>query len=159
MLNHSIENATEGVEVALITDGAYSSKTKVGGWGCILVHGERRLDLSGWEADSSNNRMELRAVIEGLKALRHPTSVRIICDSKYVIDGSMIWIHAWLKGGWINSVGQPVKNQELWEELIALLDLHQVEWQHIKGHNGHKLNSLADKLAVAARVEGAACEK
>lgn len=141
--------------MTLVVDGAYSAKYDVGGWAAILIKGERELEIFGYETPSSNNRMEIMAVIEGLKELKRSTTVHIISDSEYVIKGSKEWHVNWIKRGWLNTSNEPVKNRELWEELLALLALHTVTWEHTRGHIGHELNERADKLAVLAREIGA----
>lgn len=141
--------------VTLVVDGAYSAKYDIGGWAAILIKGERELEIFGYEQGSSNNRMEMMAVIEGLKELKRPATVHIISDSEYVIKGSKEWHIGWIKRKWLNTANEPVKNRALWEELLALLALHNVTWEHTRGHIGHELNERADRLAVLAREIGA----
>lgn len=150
--------------IKLVADGAYSAKDDVGGWAFILVDEvkDRKLIETGWESPSTNNRMELIAVIKGFEDL-HPSAtfpgVEVISDSEYVIKGITKWIHGWKKGGWINSSREPVKNRELWEELDAITAPYMaadlIKWTHTRGHIGHEWNEQADKLAVEARLKGA----
>jgi ribonuclease HI len=141
--------------VELYTDGACSPNPGLGGWGAILIspaHDGFTRELSGSEPESTNNRMEMRAALEGLKALKRPCRVVLTTDSKYLMNGfSKGWVAAWKSRGWKTSAKQPVKNQDLWEGLDALCAMHEVEWKWVKGHEGHEMNERADVLAVAAR--------
>lgn len=137
--------------VYLFTDGACSGNPGPGGWGAILRFGEIEKELSGGERETTNNRMELTAVIEGLSALREPCRVLLRTDSKYVSDGlSLGWAEGWKKRGWKKSDGKPALNPDLWEKLLDLYNTHEVEIEWIKGHNGHAENERCDQLAVAA---------
>lgn len=145
------------MHVELWTDGACSGNPGPGGWAAILVarrsDGEsaRRLELSGGEPDTTNNRMELRAVIEGLRALQRRTSVNVHIDSSYVMDAiTKRWFEGWIARGWRTTAKQPVKNRELWEALLELLEGHSVTWTKVRGHAGVELNERCDELAVAA---------
>lgn len=139
--------------VELHTDGACSGNPGPGGWAYVLKHGatgKERVD-SGAEPDTTNNRMELRAVIEGLKVLTRPSMVDLYSDSKYVLDGLKTWIHNWKKKGWKTADKKPVKNQELWMQLDDLSSRHEIRFHWIKGHNEHPENERCDRLAVEAR--------
>jgi ribonuclease HI len=140
-------------EVELFTDGACSGNPGPGGWGAILrtdsrerEHSRER-ELSGGEAATTNNRMELMAVISGLEALKRPCTVRLYTDSRYVMDGATKWIHGWKKNGWRTADKKPVKNAELWQRLDAAGAPHRIHWSWVKGHSGHAENDRADALA------------
>lgn len=138
--------------VLLFTDGACSGNPGPGGWAYVLKHpatGKARED-SGAEPQTTNNRMELRAVIEGLSALHKPTLVELTSDSKYVLDGLKTWLDGWIKRGWRTAAKEPVKNQDLWEELDLLRKRHTIRFHWIKGHAGHAENERCDELAVEA---------
>ncbi|MBI3140914.1 MAG: ribonuclease HI [Rhodocyclales bacterium] len=137
--------ATEVVEI--FTDGACSGNPGPGGWGAILRMGAREKELFGGEAATTNNRMELTAVIRALEALKRPVHARVYTDSQYVQKGISEWIHAWKKRGWRTADKQPVKNAELWRELDELAARHEIEWRWVKGHAGHAENERADVLA------------
>lgn len=139
--------------VELHTDGACSGNPGPGGWAYILVHpvsGKRR-EMSGAEHDTTNNRMELRAVIEGLTSLSRPSSVDLFSDSQYVLNGLREWMESWKKRGWRTADKKPVKNRELWESLDELKKKHLIRFHWIKGHNEHPENERCDMLAVEAR--------
>jgi ribonuclease HI len=133
--------------VDLFTDGACSGNPGPGGWAAILRIGERERELSGGEAQTTNNRMELMGVISGLEALKRPCTVTIHTDSKYVLDGASKWIHGWKKNGWRTADKKPVKNVELWQRLDAAQKAHKLRWIWVKGHSGHVENERADELA------------
>ncbi len=138
-------------DVNLYTDGACSGNPGPGGWGAVLECDGRELELSGGEACTTNNRMELTAVIKGLEALKVPCSVTVCSDSKYVVDSVQKgWLFGWSKKNWINSQKKPVPNRELWERLLSLLGTHKVSFVWVRGHNGHPYNERCDRLAVAA---------
>ncbi len=142
-------------EVYLYTDGACSGNPGPGGWAFILHHvpTEKRVEESGAERYTTNNKMELTAVIEGLKRLKRPTRVEVVTDSSYVQKGAALWIHSWKARGWKRKTSggyEPVKNVELWQELDELLEKHRVSFQLIAGHAGHPENERCDELAVAA---------
>jgi ribonuclease HI len=120
--------------------------------------GEHEKELSGGEADTTNNRMEMQAVLEGLEALKEPCQVALYSDSKYVIDGITKWIHGWKKRGWVNAAKKPVANAELWQALEAATKRHRIDWQWVKGHAGHPENERADQLASDAAERIAAGE-
>ncbi|MEP0191639.1 MAG: ribonuclease HI [Erythrobacter sp.] len=137
-------------QVEIFTDGACKGNPGPGGWGVLLRMGAHEKELSGGEADTTNNRMELTAAIEGLKALIEPCSVNLYSDSKYVLDGMTKWVEGWQRRGWINASKKPVRNADLWHELIDISAQHQVEWHWVKGHSGHPENERADRLASDA---------
>ena len=135
--------------VEIFTDGACSGNPGPGGWGVILRYGEREKELSGGEKDTTNNRMELTAVIMGLSALKEPCAVRLVTDSKYVADGiGKGWAQSWKENGWRKADKKPALNSDLWEKLLSLLDYHNVTVEWVKGHNEHPENERCDKLAV-----------
>ncbi|SIS77687.1 ribonuclease HI [Insolitispirillum peregrinum] len=133
--------------VELYTDGACSGNPGPGGWGVVLRWRGHEKDLFGGEPDTTNNRMELRAVIGGLLALNRACVVHIYTDSQYVKNGMTAWIFGWKKNGWKTADKKPVKNADLWQELDALCRNHTVEWHWVKGHAGHPENERADALA------------
>jgi ribonuclease HI len=136
--------------VEIFTDGACKGNPGPGGWGVLLRMGRHEKELSGGEPATTNNRMEMTAVIRALDALIEPCEVTIHSDSRYVIDGMTQWIHGWQKKGWVNSSKKPVRNADLWHELIEAARRHKVTWQWVKGHDGHVENERADRLASAA---------
>jgi ribonuclease HI len=143
--------------VELWTDGACSGNPGPGGWAAILRKGDRVKEIAGGEPLTTNNRMELRSVIEGLRALnKAPVDVVIHLDSAYVENAfTKDWISNWVKNGWRTSNKQPVKNQDLWEDLMVEVKKHNVRWQLVKGHDGVEWNERADELAVAERDHAA----
>jgi ribonuclease HI len=143
---------TEMTSVELATDGACKGNPGPGGWGAIIRSGTRERELSGGEALTTNNRMEMTAVIEGLKALKRPCRVTLSTDSRYVMDGLTKWIKGWQRNGWKTADRKPVKNADLWQALIAAAEPHQIKWVWVKGHAGHPDNERADKLASDAAV-------
>ena len=134
-------------KVIVHTDGACSGNPGPGGWGAILDYNGTRKELSGGEADTTNNRMELMGAIAALEALKRPCLVEMHVDSNYVKDGITKWIHGWKKNGWKTADKKPVKNAELWQRLDAALKQHQISWHWVKGHAGHDENERADELA------------
>jgi ribonuclease HI len=138
---------TDRPNVTIYTDGACSGNPGPGGWGAILTSGPHRKELSGGEAATTNNRMELLAAITALEALKRPSRVDLHTDSEYVKNGISAWIHGWKRKGWRTSTGQPVKNVELWQRLDAARARHEVHWHWVKGHAGHPENERADELA------------
>lgn len=136
--------------VYVYTDGACSGNPGPGGWGAILRYGGAEKELSGGERETTNNRMELTAVIAALSALREPCAVELYSDSKYVVDAiDRGWVYGWKKKGWIKSDKKPALNVDLWEQLLPLLAWHEVRLHWIKGHNEHPENERCDRLAVA----------
>ena len=135
--------------VVIHTDGACSGNPGPGGWGVVIRAGAREKELSGGEPLTTNNRMELTAAIEGLKALKRPCRVQLWTDSNYVRDGITRWIHGWRKNGWKTADKKPVKNAELWQALLEACAPHRIEWHWVKGHSGHPENDRADALACA----------
>lgn len=133
--------------VQIFTDGACKGNPGPGGWGALLRFGDKERRLCGGEAQTTNNRMELMAVIEALKALKRPCQVEITTDSQYVRQGITTWIHGWKRNGWRTANKQPVKNQDLWQTLDSLIQGQEVRWYWVKGHSGHPENELADQLA------------
>lgn len=131
----------------MYTDGACRGNPGPGGWGVLMLHGERRKTLHGGEAQTTNNRMELSAVIEGLNALKRPCAVELYTDSTYVMKGLNEWMPAWKARGWKTASRKPVKNQDLWQALDAACQRHQINWHWVKGHAGDPGNEEADRLA------------
>ena len=138
--------------VEIATDGACKGNPGRGGWGVLLRMGDVEKELSGGEAHTTNNRMELMAAIQGLNALKRPCRVTLSTDSRYMMDGLTKWIHGWMKNGWRTADKKPVKNADLWQELLAAAKPHRVEWKWVKGHAGHPDNERADKLASDAAI-------
>ncbi len=136
--------------IDIFTDGACSGNPGPGGWAAILRTGAREKELCGGEDATTNNRMELTAVIRGLEALKQPSAVTIHTDSRYVMDGTTQWMKRWKKNGWKTADKKPVKNEELWRALDALCERHIVHWRWVRGHSGHRENERADTLARAA---------
>lgn len=134
-------------EVTLYTDGACKGNPGIGGWGAWLTFGPHEKRLCGGEHDTTNNRMELMGAIEGLKALREPCKVSLYTDSSYVQKGITEWLAGWKRKGWKTASKQPVKNQDLWQQLDEMCQKHQVEWHWVKGHAGIEGNEIADELA------------
>ena len=136
--------------VTLYTDGACSGNPGPGGWGAILEYKGAEKELSGGEANTTNNRMELTAVIRGLEALKEPCAVELYSDSKYVIDGlSKGWAVSWQKNGWKKADKKPALNPDLWEQLLALVQMHELRYHWVKGHADNPKNNRCDQLAVA----------
>ncbi|MEJ6526672.1 MAG: ribonuclease HI [OM182 bacterium] len=133
--------------VELFTDGACKGNPGVGGWGALMRFGETEKRLFGAEADTTNNRMELMAVICSLEALTEPCSVSITTDSKYVLQGMTEWLANWKRRNWQTAAKKPVLNVDLWKRLDAAAGGHQIEWHWVKGHSGHRENEIADELA------------
>ena len=138
---------TENKTVTLYTDGACKGNPGKGGWGVLMRYGSHEKELFGGEAHTTNNRMELTAIIQGLAALKRPCAVVIYTDSQYVKNGMEQWIHGWKKNGWKTAAKQPVKNEDLWRQLDQLAAQHQIQWQWVRGHTGHAENERADALA------------
>ncbi|MDP2870915.1 ribonuclease HI [Methyloversatilis sp.] len=143
-------------DVIIYTDGACSGNPGPGGWGALLKSGAVERELSGGERATTNNRMELMAVIEALNALKKPVRAVVYTDSQYVQKGISEWIHGWKRKGWRTAGGDPVKNVDLWQALDAAARVHEVEWKWVKGHAGHPENERVDRLARdAIPVRGA----
>ena len=136
--------------VEIYTDGACRGNPGPGGWGALLSFGEREKELAGAEAHTTNNRMELTAVIRALEALKRPVEARVFTDSEYVRRGITEWVVSWKARGWKTADRKPVKNQDLWEELDRLAALHKIEWRWVKGHSGVPGNERVDRLANEA---------
>jgi len=135
--------------VEIFTDGACRGNPGPGGWAALLRTGDKELEISGGEKLTTNNRMELLAAIEALKALKRPCAVELHTDSNYVRDGITRWIHGWQRNGWRTASRKPVKNADLWGALVEAAERHQVRWHWVRGHSGHPENERADALACA----------
>lgn len=140
-------------EVELFTDGGCRGNPGPGGWGALLRFGEVEKELKGAEFDTTNNRMELTAAIEGLKALKRPCKVKLTTDSQYVKNGITQWMANWKKNNWKTAAKKPVKNKDLWQALDEALQPHDVSWAWVKGHSGHDENERVDELANQAMDE------
>ena len=140
----------ELAEVEIFTDGACRGNPGPGGWAALIRSGAREKEISGGEAATTNNRMELMAAIMALEALKRPCRVQLHTDSNYVRDGITKWIHGWLRNGWRTADKKPVKNAELWLRLLEATRRHRIEWHWVKGHSGHPENDRVDALACAA---------
>jgi ribonuclease HI len=140
-------------KVQLITDGACVGNPGPGGWAAILRYNEHRKELWGSEPQTTNNRMELRAAIEGLRALKEDCAVEIVTDSEYLKNGITTWIHGWKRKGWMTAAKKPVVNQDLWKALDSEVARHQTDWVWTKGHANHDDNNRADELATQAARE------
>lgn len=137
-------------KVQIYTDGACLGNPGPGGWGVLLIKGSNQKELSGAEANTTNNRMELMAAIKGLQALTKPSDVILTTDSQYVRLGMTTWLANWQKRGWRKADNKPVKNADLWQELVAAAEKHKVEWRWVKGHSGVHENEVVDTLANQA---------
>ncbi|MGK2952308.1 MAG: ribonuclease HI [Thiobacillus sp.] len=133
--------------IYIYSDGACKGNPGAGGWGALLVTGGHRKEICGGEADTTNNRMEMTAVIRALESLKRPSTVEVHTDSQYVQKGISEWMAGWKRRNWRTADGKPVKNQDLWLQLDALSQLHTIEWKWVRGHNGHPENERADELA------------
>lgn len=133
--------------VEIFCDGACKGNPGPGGWGALLRFGAHEKEMRGGEALTTNNRMELMAVIQALEALKRPVPVRVVTDSQYLRQGVTQWMPRWKRNGWLTAARQPVKNQDLWERLDRALGEHEIEWRWVKGHAGHPENERADALA------------
>lgn len=141
---------TEAPLVEIATDGACKGNPGPGGWGAIIRYGTREKELSGGEPDTTNNRMELTAAVAALNALKKPCRVRLSTDSRYVMDGLTKWLRNWQRNGWRTADKKPVKNADLWQQLVDAAAPHRIEWIWVKGHAGHPDNERADRLASDA---------
>ncbi|MGV7031745.1 ribonuclease HI [Methylobacterium symbioticum] len=144
------EESAAPASVRIYTDGACSGNPGPGGWGAILLYGDTERELSGGEAFTTNNRMELLAAIEALEALKRPCRVDLFTDSQYLRQGVTAWIHNWKARGWLTADRKPVKNEDLWRRIDAARQRHAVTWHWVKGHASDPLNNRVDALAVAA---------
>ncbi len=133
--------------IEIFADGACKGNPGPGGWGVILRAGQHEKEMFGGEPETTNNRMELTAVIRGLEALKRPCRIALYTDSQYVVKGMTEWLSGWKKKGWKNSAKEPVKNVDLWQQLEQLALQHEIEWNWVKGHAGHPENERADELA------------
>ncbi len=141
--------------MTIYTDGACSGNPGPGGWGAILMTGEHRRELSGFEPQTTNNRMEIMAAIEALRALKYPCRVRLYSDSAYLVNAfKQNWLTNWQRNGWRNAKKDPVENQDLWRELLNVAAAHEVEWIKVKGHADNPHNNRCDELARAAIAAG-----
>lgn len=138
------------MSIKIYTDGACSGNPGPGGWGALLLWNGHEKELSGGEDETTNNRMEMMAVIKGLEALKKPSTVKLYTDSKYVQQGVNEWLEGWKARNWKSASKKPVKNQDLWQQIDSLISTHNVEFIWVKGHAGHEFNERVDKLAVAA---------
>lgn len=134
-------------QVEIFTDGACKGNPGPGGWGALLRMGRHEKELRGREGDTTNNRMEMTAVIRALEALKEPCEIALYSDSKYVIDGITKWVHGWKKRGWVNAAKKPVANADLWHDLIEQAARHTISWNWVRGHNGHEENERVDQIA------------
>ncbi|MEO6339260.1 MAG: ribonuclease HI [Caulobacteraceae bacterium] len=139
--------------VVIYTDGACSGNPGPGGWGAVLIFGEKERDICGGEPATTNNRMELMAAIQALEALKRPCRVELHTDSQYVRTGITEWLAGWKARGWRTAAKAPVKNEDLWRRLDEARARHEVQWRWVKGHNGHPLNERADALARQGLTE------
>ena len=142
-------------KVEIFSDGACKGNPGPGGWGALLRMGKHEKELGGSAPDTTNNRMEMTAVIRGLNALIEPCEVTVYTDSRYVIDGITKWVAGWKRNGWVNASKQPVRNADLWHDLIEAAQPHRITWQWVRGHNGHTENERVDKLASDAALAAA----
>jgi ribonuclease HI len=140
-------------QVEIYTDGACSGNPGAGGWGAVMRCAGKEREISGGEAHTTNNRMEMMAAIEALNALKEPCKVAIYTDSQYVKNGITEWVKNWQRNGWKNAQKEPVKNADLWQTLLAAVTPHDVSWHWVRGHNGHPENERADTLARLAVVK------
>lgn len=140
----------ENDSVTIFTDGACSGNPGPGGYGAILKYGEKTKEISGCERSTTNNRMEMTAVIAALEQLKKPCRVRVVTDSNYVVKGMTEWMPGWIRRNWVNSQKKPVLNRDLWEKLLKLSRIHRIEWSWVKGHRGHPENERCDQLAREA---------
>jgi ribonuclease HI len=137
-------------QIEIFTDGACKGNPGPGGWGAVIRYGAHEKDISGGDPDTTNNRMELSAAIHALNTLIEPCKVALYTDSKYVCEGITKWVAGWQRNGWKNASKQPVRNADLWHDLIEAAARHEIEWFWVKGHSGHEGNDRADKLASDA---------
>lgn len=136
--------------IKLITDGACIGNPGPGGWACVIRYQDNKRELSGSEAETTNNRMELTAAVEGLRTLKEPCEVEVTTDSKYMMNGITKWIENWKRNGWRTAAKKPVLNQDLWQQLDELASRHQMSWKWTRGHANHQDNNRCDELATLA---------
>ncbi len=153
------ETSANRPHIVVYTDGACSGNPGPGGWGAILMSGSHRKEIKGGEEHTTNNRMELMAVISALESMKYNSDVELWTDSQYVKNGITAWIHSWKRNGWKTADKKPVKNAELWQQLDAARASHKIEWKWVKGHAGHPENERADELARAAITEMRAAKR
>lgn len=139
--------------VEIFTDGACSGNPGPGGYGSLLRYGNVMKEISGCEPQTTNNRMEMMAVIEALRSLKKPCRIILTTDSQYVMKGMTLWIHGWIKKNWLNSQKKPVLNKDLWQEMLQLSGPHEIQWKWVKGHHGHPENERCDQLAREALIK------
>ncbi|AEY66266.1 ribonuclease HI [Clostridium sp. BNL1100] len=136
-------------QVEIYTDGACSGNPGAGGWGAVLMYGEHKVEISGFEKSTTNNKMELTAAYEALKRLKEPCKVNLYSDSAYLVNAFLQgWLDKWIKNGWKRNKNEEVKNIELWKELVRLADIHEIKWIKVKGHADNVYNNRCDKLAT-----------
>jgi ribonuclease HI len=133
--------------VEIFTDGACSGNPGPGGYGALLKYGGKVREVTGCELETTNNRMEMKAVIEALRLLKRPCTIEVVTDSNYVVKGMTEWLSGWVERNWLNSKKKPVLNKDLWKELVKLSQPHRITWKWIRGHNGHPENERCDQLA------------
>ena len=144
---------TDMPDVTIYTDGGASPNPGPGGWGAVLIFGAHEKELSGGELDTTNNRMELTAAIEALRALKKPCRVTLFTDSVYLKSGITSWLANWVRSGWRTSNRKPVKNRDLWQALDEAAARHEIDWRWVKGHSGNRLNNRVDRLVGKARAQ------
>ena len=136
-------------QVEIYTDGACSGNPGAGGWGAVLMYGEHKVEISGFEKSTTNNKMELTAAYEALRRLKEPCKVNLYSDSAYLVNAFLQgWLDKWIKSGWKRNKNEEVKNIELWKELVRLADIHEIKWIKVKGHADNVYNNRCDKLAT-----------
>lgn len=140
-------------KVTIYTDGGCKPNPGRGGWAAVLIFGSVEGELYGWQAQTTNNRMELTAAVESLMALKKPCEVEFHIDSQYVKNGITSWIHGWLKNGWRTAAKKPVENQDLWQQLHEATQVHTIRWAWVRGHAGNLYNERVDQLATQAREQ------
>ncbi|ACL76105.1 ribonuclease HI [Ruminiclostridium cellulolyticum] len=136
-------------QIEIYTDGACSGNPGAGGWGAVLMYGEHKIEISGFEKSTTNNKMELTAAYEALKRLKEPCRVNLYSDSAYLVNAFLQgWLDKWIKNGWKRNKNEEVKNVDLWKELVKLADIHEIKWIKVKGHADNEYNNRCDKLAT-----------
>ena len=154
MTQNTGNNAPDTTAITIYTDGACKGNPGPGGWGVWMKYGEHEKELWGGEKQTTNNRMELTAVIQALSSLKRRCHVILYTDSEYVRNGISRWINGWVRNNWRNAAKEPVANMELWQRLLAAAKPHRVEWKWVRGHAGDAMNERADRLATEARARG-----